>query len=176
MKRAIFITLTLLLFCFVSFAQVKSKQPVAKITKTSPEDPKVIEKLIRDYGRAMSDFSRKGSIDDVMKFYAPNYIEVSDGKESTLSEVRQSWENIGDQINLGSSDRFTVTIDEIGVVKWFGNAAYLTFSFYQKIGREGQVLDTRTGKCTEILTKASGSWLIEHEHCSRLEQEQEQQP
>ena len=92
MKRTILVTLTLLLLCFVSFAQSKRNQPSPSPSPTPQtillEDSTVIEKMIRNYSKAISDFARSGNVDSITKFYAPGYNEVSDGEERTLSETK----------------------------------------------------------------------------------------
>lgn len=136
---------------------------VSKVGAGLEED--AIAKIITDVSKAMTDFPKTRDIKSILRFYAKDYTEISNGEPQTLSEMERLLTDLEDQINLGKpvgiSDRVSNIKAQVS-----GTIGWATFDEVVKIGAGGQVLEEEQSKCTGIFKKKGTEWLIQHEHCS----------
>jgi ketosteroid isomerase-like protein len=141
---------------------------IAAIGQQAPTQE--IEKTLHDYFQAMSEFSRTGDTEAIMRNYTTGYIEIVDGQRHSATDVRREWQNIREKMNLGDKNKRTVAITSIEKVQILDSMAQAVVTFEEKFGSGGSVKTKYSGTCSYFLVKQpeGGRWLIDHEHCSRV--------
>ncbi|MBI5588363.1 MAG: nuclear transport factor 2 family protein [Deltaproteobacteria bacterium] len=129
------------------------------------QEEAAIEKLITGSARAMTDFPRTRDFGSVSKYYAEDYTGINDGEWETMEDVKKTFSDLEQQLDLGSPVGISYRLADIRV-HVTGATAWATYDFSARIGVAGEPLVEEEGKCTGIYRKKGASWTIQHEHCS----------
>jgi len=127
----------------------------------------LITATLNDIANAESQFSKTKDAVSILRFYTQDYAGIKDGKSETVKGQEEYLAEVLDQINLG---------EPIGIVSNFmnikpsvaGRLGWATYEYEYKIVRSGVLQRFSQGQCTAIFIMQTDSWLIRHEHCSRV--------
>ncbi len=124
-----------------------------------------IEKTITDATKAMTDFPRTRDLEAVLQFYAQDYTGINDGEWETMEEMKKTFSDLEEKMNLGSPIGISYKVSNI-IAHVTGTTGWATYDFSAKIGMAGETLVEEQGKCTGIYIKNGAAWAVLHEHCS----------
>ena len=155
------------LMCCLIFA-VFVAWPVA-----AGQEEAAIEKTIAGVSRAFSEFPKTKNRQSILGFYGKDFSSIQDGRFYSAKEYEKYLAEIEGQLRTSpmsiSSKVSNIKTQVAGAVAW----AFYDYEF--TIARGNQVLEHEQGKCTAILKKESAAWLIQHEHCSKLAEDDKQE-
>jgi ketosteroid isomerase-like protein len=127
-----------------------------------------IEKTIVAVSRAFSDFPRTRDRRSILRFYRPGFTSLQDGHWYTAKEFEKYLSEIEAQILPEAPFTIDSRVAHVNA-EVSGLLGWATYDYSYKIARGKTVVQEERGKCTGIFRKETASWLIEHEHCSKLE-------
>jgi ketosteroid isomerase-like protein len=128
-----------------------------------------IEAVIKQASKAWEEFPRSLDRTLLLKHYAADYSGVKDGANETLKDLEKSFDDLAEQIKLGSSIGISYTISELNIQPFTGRLALLTYQDETKVGRGGVLLRDTKAKCSTMVRKDGETWLVFHEHCSTMQ-------
>lgn len=146
----------------------------SSLAEAGPEED-AIKKNIKDAARALTDFPKTRDAQSALKFYADDYFTISDGRVETLKQAEDNLAYLKEQINLGNQVGISMQISNIKA-EISGAIGWATYDYTTKIVVGRDVLVEEQGKCTAIHHKKGSGWLIQHEHCSAIPEEDEDHP
>jgi ketosteroid isomerase-like protein len=162
---ACFLALTVSLGGCTAKEEASSGKLKEEVASGKSKEESAIGKIITETAKAMTEFPRTKDKQSVLRFYAKDYVGVTDGELETLKEIEKHLSDLEEQINLASPIGISnqVTSIKAHVANSIG---WATYDYVFKLGSGGAVLRNEQGKCTAIYRMESGAWLIQHEHCS----------
>ncbi len=129
------------------------------------EERSVLERL-EQAAKATASFSDTRDRDAVLRSYTADYVGVQDGTTETKEAIEQWLSDYERELDLGSSLRFISSLSNL-TVGVSGPLAWAVYDYVFQAVRRGQLEGRDAGKCTALLRKEGGDWLIFHEHCSK---------
>ncbi len=133
----------------------------------SAEDKGIIEKTIKEAAMASATFSETRDKQAVLKLYTKDYVGIQDGETETRESVEKWLADYESELNKGSTLRFISVVSNLHV-RAPGPTAWATYDYVFQAVRNGELEGSDAGKCTALLRKEGSTWLIQHEHCSKL--------
>lgn len=130
------------------------------------EDERSVRERVEQVAKATAAFSDTRDREAVLRSYAQDFIGIQDGRTETKAAVEQWLSDYERELDLGSSLRFISTLSDI-TVGVSGPLAWAVYDYVFHAVREGRLEGRDAGKCTALLRKEGGDWLIFHEHCSK---------
>ena len=127
-----------------------------------------IESFANQASRALEEFPKSLSSSAILKYYAADYSGVKDGVGLTLKDQEKSLNDLAEQIKLGDSIGISHGIKELRIEPLTKSLAWITYQDETKLGRGGVLLNDMKARCTALVRKDGGTWLIFHEHCSSM--------
>jgi ketosteroid isomerase-like protein len=133
----------------------------------SAEDEQAIERAIKEAAKATATFSETRDAQAVLKLYAQDYVGIQDGEAETRDSIEKWLADYESELKRGSTLRFISAVSNLkpGVA---GSQAWATYDYVFQAIRNGELEGQDAGKCTSLLRKESSTWLIFHEHCSKV--------
>jgi ketosteroid isomerase-like protein len=104
----------------------------------------------------------------LLKYYASDYAGVNDGTRVTLKDLEESFDELAEQIKLGSAVGISYKITDLNIHSFTGRLALLTYQDETKVGQGGVVLRDTKQTCSTLVRKEGETWLVFHEHCSTI--------
>jgi ketosteroid isomerase-like protein len=104
----------------------------------------------------------------LLKYYATDYAGVNEGTRVTLKDLGESFDELAEQIKLGSAVGISYKITDLNVQPFTERLALLTYQDQTKVGQGGMVLRDTKQTCSTLVRKDGDTWLVFHEHCSTL--------
>jgi len=132
------------------------------------QEETLIEKNLLDLANAQTQFPHSKDSQSILRFYAPDYEGINNGKSESVKDIEKSLADVLEQINLGAPIGISSKITNIKT-SVTGPSGWATYESEYKVGSGGTVLQTNQEKCTAIFKKQGDSWLIRHEHCSTMQ-------
>lgn len=129
-------------------------------------EEKLIEKTLNDLVSAYTKFPQSKDAQSILRFYAPDYSGVTNGKPDSLNDTAKALAEFTDRINLGEPLGISAKVANIRT-NVTGTSGWAVFDYEYKVGSGGVVLQSDNGKCTTIHKMQGDSWLIQHAHCSK---------
>lgn len=131
------------------------------------EEEALIVTTLNNVANAESQFSRTKDSVSILRFYTQDYAGIKDGKSETVKDQETYLAEVLDQINLGEPIGISSKVMNIKP-SVAGSLGWATYEYEYKIVRRGVLQRFSQGQCTAIFRKQTDSWLIRHEHCSRV--------
>ena len=133
----------------------------------SAGDEEAIERVIKEAAKATATFSETRDAQAVLKLYAQDYLGIQDGEAETRDSIEKWLADYESELKRGSTLRFISAVSNLkpGVA---GSLAWATYDYVFQAIRNGELEGQDAGKCTSLLRKESSTWLIFHEHCSKV--------
>ena len=133
----------------------------------SAEEGGAIEKTVKDAAMASTTFSETRDKQAVLKLYTKDYVGIQDGETETRESIEKWLLDYESELTKGSTLRFISVISNLRV-RAPGPTAWATYDYVFQAVRNGELEGSDAGKCTALLRKEGSTWLIQHEHCSKL--------
>ncbi len=132
----------------------------------SAGDGETVETVIKEAAKATATFSETRDAEAVLKLYAKDFLGVQDGETETRNSIEKWLEDYEAELRRGSTLRFISAVSNVktGLA---GSIAWATYDYLFQAIRNGELEGQDVGKCTSLLHKEGGAWLIFHEHCSK---------
>ena len=108
-----------------------------------------IEATVQQAAKAWEEFPKSLDRSRLLKHYAANYSGVKDGANETLKDLEKAFDDLAEQIKLGSAIGISYTITELNIQPFTGRLAFMTYQDETKVGQGGVLLrDTKTNCST----------------------------
>ena len=128
-----------------------------------------IEASVKQASKAWEEFPKSLDRTLVLKHYAADYSGVKDGASETRKDLEKYFDELAEQIKLGSAIGVSYTITELSIQPFTERLALLTYQDETKMGQGGLLMrDTKT-KCSTLVRRDGETWLVFHEHCSTVQ-------
>ena len=133
----------------------------------SGEEGEAIERTVKEAAMAAATFSETRDRQAVLKLYSKDYIGIQDGETETRDSIEKWLTDYDLELKQGSTLRFISAVSNLkpGLA---GSMAWVTYDYVFQAIRKGELEGQDAGKCTSILRKEASTWLIQHEHCSKI--------
>ena len=105
----------------------------------------------------------------LLKHYAANYSGVKDGASETLKDLEKSFDDLAEEIKLGSAIGISYKITELNIQPFTGRLALLTYQDETKVRQGGVLRRDIKAKCSTLVSKDGETWLVFHEHYSTMQ-------
>lgn len=129
-------------------------------------DHEAVIKLLEAQSKAESAFPRTLDVDGLLKYYAKDAVQITNGKSTTLGDTKKNLEFFEEMINLGKQLGVSSRRSNITAVTLSPNYVMATFDHTTKAAVAGEVMIDLQGKCSSLVKRSANSWAIQHEHCS----------
>jgi ketosteroid isomerase-like protein len=126
-----------------------------------------IEETIKEAAMAASTFSESRDKHAVLKLYTKEYVGIQDGETETRESIEKWLSDYEAELKKGSSLRFISSVSNLQV-RIPGSVAWATYDYVFQAIRKGELEAQDAGQCTTLLRKEGSTWLIQHEHCSKM--------
>ena len=126
-----------------------------------------IEETIKEAAMAASTFSESRDKHAVLKLYTKDYVGIQDGETETRESIEKWLSDYEAELKNGSSLRFISSVSNLQV-RIPGSVAWATYDYVFQAIRKGELEAQDAGQCTTLLRKEGSTWLIQHEHCSKI--------
>ena len=133
----------------------------------SGEEGEAIERTVKEAAMAAATFSETRDRQAVLKLYSKDYIGIQDGETETRDSIEKWLTDYESELKQGSTLRFISAVSNLKP-DLAGSMAWVTYDYVFQAIRKGELEGQDTGKCTSILRKEASTWLIQHEHCSKI--------
>jgi ketosteroid isomerase-like protein len=148
-------------------AKARTADKAPETGRDSAEQAALVAKTIAGSARALNDFPRTRNVESVLAFYAKDYTGIENGEETSLNDQRQLLSDLAERIGRGESVGISSTARNVRV-RVAGSMAWATYDYVFKIAVGEEDWDEEDGKCSSVLEKSGSTWLLEHEHCSSV--------
>ena len=135
------------------------------------EEGEAIQKTIKEAAMAASTFPEARDKHAVLKLYTKDYFGIQDGETETRDSIEKWLSDYESELNKGSSLRFISSVSNLQV-RIPGPIAWATYDYVFQAIRKGELEAQDSGQCTTLLRKEGSTWLIQHEHCSKVRSSQ----
>ncbi len=132
----------------------------------SAGEGETVETVIKEAAKATATFSETRDAEAVLKLYAKDYLGIQDGETETRDSIEKWLEDYEAELRRGSTLRFISAVSNVKT-GFAGSIAWATYDYLFQAIRNGELEGQDVGKCTSLLRKEDGAWLIFHEHCSK---------
>jgi len=132
----------------------------------SAGEGETVETVIKEAAKATATFSETRDAEAVLKLYAKDYLGIQDGETETRDSIEKWLEDYEAELRRGSTLRFISAVSNVKT-GFAGSIAWATYDYLFQAIRNGELEGQDVGKCTSLLRKEGGAWLIFHEHCSK---------
>jgi ketosteroid isomerase-like protein len=154
--------ISFLVFSFIAFVSCQV------LASTNSGIQAEIENAVKEATKAWEDFPRTLDSNAYLKFFASDYSGVNDGKSQTIKDLERDLEELKERIKLGEPIGFSNKITDMEIQPLTDRVAWLTYQVETKVGRGGMVIEEIQSKCSTLVRKKEETWLVFHEHCSRV--------
>jgi len=131
------------------------------------DEGRAIEETIKEAAMAASTFSESRDKHAVLKLYTKEYVGIQDGETETRESIEKWLSDYEAELKNGSSLRFISSVSNLQV-RIPGSVAWATYDYVFQAIRKGELEAQDAGQCTTLLRKEGSTWLIQHEHCSKI--------
>ncbi len=134
-----------------------------------PEVKKEIQNSMINAIKAYEEFPKTLDSHGFLMYFAADFSGVMDGENVTLKDVDRSLDYMAEQIKRGEVGGISFKISDLNIYTISADLGWLTYQDERKFAdvRKSEVrIHHMKSKCTALVRKEKGSWLIYHEHCS----------
>ena len=125
-----------------------------------------IEASVNQASKDWEEFPKSLDRPRLLKYYAANYSGVKDGANETLKDLEKSFDDLAEEIKLGSAIGISYKITELNIQPFTERLALLTYQDETKVGQGGALRRDIKANCSTLVRKEGETWLVFHEHCS----------
>jgi ketosteroid isomerase-like protein len=133
----------------------------------SAEEGEAIERTVKEAAMAPATFSETRDRQAVLKLYTKDYVGIQDGETETRDSIEKWLSDYESELDKGSTLRFISAVSNLHV-RMPGPTAWATYDYVFQAIRKGELEAQDSGQCTTLLRKEGSTWLIQHEHCSKI--------
>ena len=130
-------------------------------------DDQSVETAILAEAKSAAMFAETRNKQAVLSLYTADYSGIQDGETETRETIERWLSDYEAELNNGSTLRFLGAVSNLKI-QTAGSSAWVTYDYVFQAIRKGELEGQDTGKCTSLLRKVSSTWLIFHEHCSKI--------
>ena len=127
-----------------------------------------IEASVNQASKDWEAFPKSLDLASLLKHYAADYAGVNDGMRTTLKDLKKSFDDLAEEIKLGSAVGISYKVTELNIQPFTDRLALLTYQDETKMGRGGMLLREDKTTCSTLVRKEGEIWLAFHEHCSTI--------
>lgn len=128
-----------------------------------------IEASVKQASKDWEEFPKSLDRARLLKLYAADYSGVKDSASETLKDLEKSFDDLAEEIKLGSAIGISYKITELNIQPFTEHLALMTYQDETKVGQGGVVLSDTKAKCSTLVRKEGEIWLVFHEHCSTMQ-------
>jgi ketosteroid isomerase-like protein len=128
-----------------------------------------IEASVKQASKDWEEFPKSLDRSRLLKHYAADYSGVKDGATETLKDLEKAFDDLAEEIKLGSAIGISYKITELNIQPFTGRLAMLTYQDETKVGQAGVLRRDIKAKCSTLVRKEGETWLVFHEHCSTMQ-------
>lgn len=136
--------------------------------KNTSQVPSEIGALVNEASSAYENFPRTLDRKSILKFYAADYTGAKDGSPENLKDLEKMFDGIAERIKLGDPIGISYKVTDLKIEPLTNGLVWTTYQDETKWGRGGTVLRNVKSRCSTLLRKEGGKWLVFHEHCSTV--------
>ena len=133
----------------------------------SADEGVAIEKVVKEAAMASATYSDTRDKQAVLKLYTKDYVGIQDGETETRESIEKWFSDYESELNKGNALRFITVVSNLRV-RIPGPTAWATYDYVFQAVRKGELEGQDSGQCTTLLRKEGSTWLIQHEHCSKM--------